>query len=389
MSTDTPRTKIAFLITKSNWGGAQKHVYDIATHLDPKKYDVVVILGGHGVLKKKLAEVSIRTISIDTMWRDISVKKDLISFVEVYKILKQEKPDILHLHSPKAAGLGALSARILKIKKIIYTVHGWAFNEDRPLYQKLLIVSASWITTVFATHIVTISKKETDQTALFPYAKNKITLIPNGVREQSAPRENAAREYIGNGLGILLKDKFLVGMIGELHPSKGYEYAVEAMKSLINQHNDILLIIIGTGEKEESLKKLIEKSNLRSHVYLAGFIENASQYAKAFDLFLMSSVKEGLPYTLLEIGLVGIPVIATTVGGIPDIIDDMKSGILIQPRKYQEIDYAVNFMYEHPDMRSEFGRNLIKKVKTDFSLQKMIQSIEKIYSTVAPKTHSS
>lgn len=389
MSTDIPRTKIAFLITKSNWGGAQKHVYDIATHLDPKKYDVVVILGGHGVLKKKLAEVSIRTVSVDTMWRDISIKKDLMSFFEVFKILKQEKPDILHLHSPKAAGLGALSARILKIKKIVYTVHGWAFNENRPLYQKILIIFASFITTLLATDLITISKKETEQTSLFPYSKDKIHNIPNGIREQSVLRENIARDFIEQKIGKSLKDKFLIGMIGELHPSKGYTYTIDAMRSLVREHKDLVLIIISTGEQEELLKKMVETSNLQSHVYFLGFIENAPQYAKAFDLFLMSSIKEGLPYTLLEVGILGIPSIATTVGGIPDIIDDMKSGILIQPRKTQEIEYAINFMYEHPDMRIEFGKNLIKKVKLDFNLQKMIQSIEKIYLTVAPKTHSS
>lgn len=389
MSTDVPRIKIAFLITKSNWGGAQKHVYDIATHLDPKKYDVLVILGGHGVLKKKLAEVSIRTISIDSMWRDISIKKDLESFVDVFKILKQEKPNILHLHSPKAAGLGALSARILGIKKIVYTVHGWAFNENRPLYQKVLIIFASLITTLLATDLITISKRETEQTSLFPYSKGKIHHIPNGIREQTALRENMARDFIEQKIGRSLKDTFLIGMIGELHPSKGYTYTIDAMKSLVQQHKNIVLIIISSGEQEELLKRLVETSNLQAHVYFLGFIENAPQYAKAFDLFLMSSIKEGLPYTLLEIGILGIPTIATTVGGIPDIIDDMKSGILIQPRKTQEIDYAVNFMYEHPDMRIEFGKNLIKKVKSDFNLQKMIQSIEKIYLTEAPKTHSS
>jgi glycosyltransferase involved in cell wall biosynthesis len=389
MSTDTPRTKIAFLITKSNWGGAQKHVYDIATHLDPKKYDAVVILGGHGVLKKKLSEVGIRTVSIDSMWRDISIKKDITSFIEVYKILKHENPDILHVHSPKAAGLGALSARILKIKKIIYTVHGWAFNEQRPLYQKILIVAASWVTTLFATDIITISKKETEQTSLFPYIKNKITCIPNGVREQTVLREHPAREFIEQRIGHTLKDKFVVGMIGELHPSKGYFFAIEAMATIVRDHPHIVLVIISSGEQEETLKKMIEALHLQSHVFLLGFIDNAPTYAKAFDLFLMSSIKEGLPYILLEVGMIGIPTVATTVGGIPDVIDDMRSGILIQPRKVQEITYAVTFMYEHPDIRIEYGKNLTKKIKADFSLQRMIQSIETIYLTVGPKTHSS
>lgn len=390
MSTDTPRRKIAFLITKSNWGGAQKHVYDVATHLDPKKYDVVVILGGQGLLHKKLGEVNIRTLSIDSMWRDISLKKDFLSLMDIFKALKAERPDILHLHSPKAAGLGALSARLLGIKKIIYTVHGWAFNEERPFYQKALIVAFSWLTTILATDIITISKKETEQTSLFPLAQRKITLIPNGVRDTTVLRENVAREFFEQKIQRSLKGKFIVGMIGELHPSKGYIYAIEAMATIAKTHPDVIMLIISSGEQEQLLRKLIEKNNLHEHVYLLGFIDNAPYYAKAFDMFLMSSVKEGLPYIILETGILGLPTVATTVGGIPDVIDDMRSGILIQPRKSQEIVYAVTFMHEHSDLRLEYGKYLAKKVKADFSIQKMIQATEKVYGPIeAPKTHSS
>lgn len=390
MSTDTPRRKIAFLITKSNWGGAQKHVYDVATHLDPKKYDVVVILGGQGLLQKKLSEVNIRTISIDSMWRDISLKKDFSSLVDIFKALKREKPDILHLHSPKAAGLGAFSARLLGIKKIVYTVHGWAFNEERPFYQKTIIVAFSWLTTMLATNVITISKKETEQTSLFPLIQQKISHIPNGVRDTTVLRENVAREFFEQKIQRSLKGKFIVGMIGELHPSKGYIYAIEAMATIAKTHPDIIMLIVSSGEQEQFLRKLIEKNNLHEHVYLLGFIDNAPYYAKAFDLFLMSSIKEGLPYIILETGILGLPTVATTVGGIPDVIDDMRSGILIQPRKSQEIVYAVTFMHEHSDLRLEYGRHLSRKVKTDFSIQKMIQSTEKVYGpTEVPKTHSS
>lgn len=382
------KKKIALLITKSNWGGAQKNVYDIATHLDPKKYDVVVLLGGHGLLKKKLSEIGIRTISIENLERNINFKKEILNFIEIYKILKAEKPDILHLHSPKAAGIGAFVARILGIKKIIYTVHGWAFNEDRSFIQKTLIFLFSWLTTILSTKIINISIKEKNQTEQFPFIKNKIVYIPNGVRENSVLRSGDARHSIEKIIGKELKDKFVIGMIGELHKNKGYTYTLEAMPIIVKDHPNTVLIIIGSGEQQEFLQKMIEKLGLQSHVYLVGFLENAPQYAKAFDVFLMSSVKEGLPYVIMEVGIVGVPIVSTTVGGIPDIIDDMKSGILIQPKKSQEINYAITFMHEHPDLSSEYSRNISKKIKTDFSLQKMIQSIEHEYFIEDPKIHS-
>lgn len=391
MSTDTPvtRVKIAFLITTSTWGGSQKNVYDIVTHLDPKKFDVVVILGGQGHLKKKLSEVGIRTITVYNLEKSINFKRDVKSFFEIYTLLKQEKPDILHLHNTKAAAIGSLIGRVRRIKKIIYTVHGWAFNEDRPLYQRGLILFSSWITTILSTHIVTISKSETDLAKQFPYIATKITYIPNGVREQSVLRENSAREYIEQRIGMSLKDKFVVGMIGELHKNKGYIYAIHGMAEVLKTNPHAVMVIIGAGVQHEMLQQKIDQLNLKSHIFLLGFIENATQYTKAFDTLLLSSIKEGLPYTLLETGLAGTPLISTTVGGTSEIIDDMRSGILIQPAKAQEIAYAITFMIEHPDIRLEYARNIAKKIKSEYGLQKMIQSVERLYVIEAPKIRAS
>ena len=388
MSTDTPRTKIALLITKSNWGGAQKNVYDIATHLDPKKYEVVVILGGHGLLKKKLSEVGIRTISMDNLERDISIKKEIKNFIELYSILKQEKPAVLHLHSTKAGGIGAFIGRLRGIKKIVYTVHGWPFNEDRSVLQKLIIIFFSWLSVILSTDVINISKKDTEQTQLFPLIEKRSAYIPNGIREQSALRELQAREFFEQRIGMSLKGKFIVGMIGELHKNKGYTYAIQGMVEVVKNNPNAILLIISSGELQEMLQRMIDQLNLKTHIFLLGFIENAPQYAKAFDVFLMSSIKEGLPYVLLEVGILGVPLIATTVGGIPEIIDDMRSGILIQPAKAQEIAYAVTFMHEHPEIRTEYGNAIARKVKADFGLQKMIQSIEKTYTIAAPKTRA-
>ncbi len=185
-----------------------------------------------------------------------------------------------------------------------------------------------------------------------------------------------------------LKGKFIVGMIGELHKNKGYTYAIQGMVEVVKNNPNAILLIISSGELQEMLQRMIDQLNLKTHIFLLGFIENAPQYAKAFDVFLISSIKEGLPYVLLEVGILGVPLIATTVGGIPEIIDDMRSGILIQPAKAQEIAYAVTFMHEHPEIRTEYGNAIARKVKADFGLQKMIQSIEKTYTIAAPKTRA-
>ena len=122
--------KILYAITKSNWGGAQRHLFDLATKMKERGHTPVVALGGDGILRKKLEDTGIKTYTIAKLSRDIALSKDAGSFKELFSVIKREKPDVLHLHSPKAAGLGALAGKLLRVKKIVYTVHGWTFNEE-------------------------------------------------------------------------------------------------------------------------------------------------------------------------------------------------------------------------------------------------------------------
>jgi glycosyltransferase involved in cell wall biosynthesis len=173
------------------------------------------------------------------------------------------------------------------------------------------------------------------------------------------------------------KDLVVIGSVGELHHIKGLNYALEAISSL---NYNFIYIIVGTGEEKDRLEKQIKDLNLESRVYMLGFLENAYQYFRAFDIFLLPSLSEGLPYIALESGLSSLPTIATAVGGISEVIDDMKSGILIQPRKPSEIKYGIEFYLKHKKTRKEHGLALHDKVVNEFSIDKMVNETEKIYS---------
>jgi glycosyltransferase involved in cell wall biosynthesis len=101
---------------------------------------------------------------------------------------------------------------------------------------------------------------------------------------------------------------------------------------------------------------------------------------KAFNIFVLPSIKEGLPYVLLEAGAASLPVVATTVGGIPELIEDMKSGILVQPKNARELAHGISFMIEHPEDRRAYGSALREKVLKDYSMEKMIEAVEKVYA---------
>jgi glycosyltransferase involved in cell wall biosynthesis len=374
--------KILYVITKSNWGGAQRHVFDLSTSMKAKGHEVWVALGGEGLLKTKLEQAGIYTFSIAQMGRDVDLGKDAGSFKEIYNVIKNKRPDIIHLHSPKATGLGSLAGRLLRTKKIITTVHGWTFNESRPFHEKISIGFFSWLTMLFSHLTIVLSDKEFKQALLFPGVKNKIRLVPLGIKPITFVSVDGAKQALAKAIGMDFVDfykKNIVATIAELHPNKGLPYLIEAMKTVVTQQTNTICLIIGDGQDKDSLTELIKSNNLSDKVFLTGRVDNASDYLKAITVFVLPSLKEGLPYTILESGMASLATVATTVGGIPEIVEDMKSGILIQPRNSKELAHAISFMIEHPEERKRYGNALKERVNEKYSFGRMIDENEGLY----------
>ncbi len=358
-------------------------MFDLATRMKDKNQDVYVALGGEGLLKQKLEAAGIYTFSIAALGRDISATKEINSFKEILSIIKNKRPDVLHLHSTKAGGLGALAGRVLGVKKIIYTVHGWVFNEDRPIHQKILITLFSWFTMILVHTTILISEREYAQALNFPWVKKKLTLAPLGIQPPVFISVDGARQALARLIPMPVQDfnkKTVIGTIAELHPNKGLSYLINSMSTVVAQYPQTLCIIIGDGQDNASLHMLIKERKLEQSVFLLGYLDQASEYLKAFNIFVLPSLKEGLPYAILEAGCASLPVVSTTVGGIPEIVEDMKSGILIQPKNSRELAHALSFMIEHPDERRKYGVALREKILKNFSIEKMVEKVEEVYA---------
>ncbi|MFT5179816.1 MAG: glycosyltransferase involved in cell wall biosynthesis [Candidatus Paceibacteria bacterium] len=369
--------KILYVITKSNWGGAQKYVYELSTSLDKGKWETLVALGGEGDLKKRLDESGIQTIKLTGLVRDFSITKEWYVLLSLWKLFRKEKPDVVHLNSSKIAGLGSFAARLAGVKKIVFTAHGWAFNEERRMSYTLLIKFLSWVTILFSHKVIVLSEEERLQVSRWPFTKTKLNVIHTGVKSIDFEAKNIARLTIASkypALSIHLNKKW-IGNIAELHPNKGLIYAIDAMKEI----DDAIYIIIGEGELYDSLKKYIEKNNLNSKIFLIGKVQDAGRYLKGFDFLLFPSIKEGLPYTLLEAGLAGSAVIASNVGGIPEIITQQETGLLFHPRQSKDIGRAIKHMMNNPDEAREFGEKLRINTETKFLFEKMLGKTTDLY----------
>ncbi len=379
--------KVLILITKSNSGGAQRYVYDLATNLPKNECSVEVMAGGNGPLIDKLWEAGISANGDLPINRDINILEDIKVFFKLISIIKKKKPDILHVNSSKIGGLGALAGRICKVPKIIFTAHGWAFNENRGILSKIAIKLLHWITIIFSHTTIAVSDALQLQMINWPYISEKVTVVHNGINSEIGfSKINARTELakMNTDLSNILKSKnskniTIIGSVGELHHIKGYDYSIRAIHQLIQKNKNIVYLIFGNGEEKENLEKLIKDLKLESNVILMGFIPQAIQYFKAFDIFLLPSLSEGFPYIALEAGITGLPIVASAVGGIPEIIDDMKSGILIQARKSREICHAIEFYITHKKAEKEHSMNIKEKIISEFSIKNMIENTLKVY----------
>lgn len=374
------KRKILFLITKGNFGGAQRYVYDLSKNLPKDKFEVIVALGEGETLERKLKEAGVRTRKIITLQRNISFVKDFIAFFEIAKIIKEENPDIVHINSSKAGGLGALAVRLHNFysgKKIkaIFTGHGWAFNEERDTFSKILIAIAHWLTLLLSHKVIAVSEKVKNQIRIFPFTKGKIVVIHNGIEKLEFLDKSEAKNAFVLGKNNLL----WIGTIAELHKNKGLDFAIEAFGQISNDFRNTIFVIIGEGEEKNNLQALIRKLNLEDRVFLVGFKENAYGLLKAFDIALFTSRTEAFPYVPLEMGLAELPVIASWVGGIPEIIINKESGILVQKGNIDEISLALLELIKDENMRKILGENLRNRVLKNFNLNKMIEKTTDLY----------
>lgn len=370
------KKKILFLITKGNFGGAQRYVYDLACHLPKDQYEVMVACGEGQTLKEKLKEKNIKVFELASARRDISLTKDLKAFFEILEIIRQEKPHVIHLNSSKTGGLGSLAGRLAKTPKIIFTSHGWAFNENRGTLSKMLILLMHWLTVILSHTTIAVSEKARKDISYMPFVKNKIKTIYNGIEKfKTLPKEET--RHI---LASTETNKIIIFSIAELHKNKGVDVAIKALALLPKEIKEkIIYSIAGNGEERETLEILAKDLQVENLVRFLGFVPNARELLSGSDIFLLPSRTEAFPYALLEAGSVGLPIIATSVGGISEVIRDMQNGILIHPKNPKEAAEAILYLLDHPSKKKEFGSEVKKTILNFFSLEKMLAETIKLY----------
>jgi glycosyltransferase involved in cell wall biosynthesis len=357
-----PKIKIIQLIPSLSIGGAERMVIALAAGLDRDIFEVsVVCLRPAGEWKKQLEEKNIPVKIIGNARRPI-----IFDFFNLVSFFKQEKPDIVHTHLFGADVYGRLAARLAGVPVIVSTEHNLNFNENFP--RKF----AKFLTAKLSDRVIAVSR------AVKEYLINKegvasakIDVVYNGidVNAFSFPERN----YENNG-------KLIIGALGRLAKQKGFDKLIGALSGVDGNWQ---CLIAGEGMEGEKLQNLINVLGMAGKIKLVGVEDNAPEFLRQLDIFVMPSRWEGLGLALLEAGASGLPVIASRVDGLKELIDDGVDGFLFSDEA--EFKEKIALLLADADLRKKFGLAWKEKVETNFSLEKMIAAYEKIYQDLSLK----
>ena len=401
------KIKLCHLITQSHFGGAQKYICDIANELSDE-YNITIAFGegSSEELKKYIINSSVKVIKLKYLIRNINIFKDILAFFELVSFFKKNKFSILHLHSSKAGFIGAWAGKLAGVKKIIYTVHGWVFKEKLSWFRKNIYLFSEKFGAKFKNKIICVSKNDYDIALKNKVAKEeKLVLIYNGIKTNTEfLNKEKARETIfnkirknnpSNSLGFdlssleteshkpttnyipLNENTRIIGTISNLYSNKGLEYLIESAQKLNVIYHNLVFIVIGSGPEEKKLKDLVNKKEL-NNFYFLGTIDQASKYLKALDIFTLTSIKEGLPYTLLEALEAEIPIVSSNLDSLVEVIENNQNGLFFKATNTDDLVYKIQSLLNNQDFANKLKFNS-KNSLQKFNFSEFINNIKTLY----------
>lgn len=371
--------KILHIIDSGGLYGAEIMVLNLVEEqvrmgLDPS----ICSIGENGIDEKPIESEAVK--------RGIKMKKfrmasgpNLIGAFKILRYAKKERFDILHSHGYKGNILFGFMPKVIRGLPLVTTIHGWTSTaisgfSKMKLYEWLDAQSFKRID-----KIILVNKRMLLNPKLKTANLQNLTVINNGIPQITGIDYS---DDLDKDIVDFCKEGFIVGAIGRLSTEKGFDYLIAAVAGLSSEIPNIKLVIIGEGGERRFLEKMVSELGLDGKVTMPGYKESAHRYLPLFSVFVISSLTEGLPISLLEAMQYGIPIVATEVGGIPDVLHNGEAGILIQPGDGTLIAKSLRRVYERQsDLVTMVGKAK-DRVLSDYSVSKMASEYNALYKVV-------
>jgi len=377
------KIKLIHIITRLDKGGSAENTFLTLKGLDKSRYEVSLIAGPvedpSQDRRNQIEESGVSYIQVPQLRRNINFFFDFPALLKIRRLLKRDKPDIVHTHTSKAGLLGRLAARLAGIPSIIHTPHGHVFFGYFGALKTKMFVLLEKLASRITDKIIALTPREKADYLRYKVAKeDKLVVIPSGIelhKCQYPPKEE--RSKLRRELGIPDRSA-VVGTAGRLVPVKGPGFLLQAVGQVISEHPDTYLVFAGDGPLRKNLAKDAVDRGLAKKIIFTGWRDDMARVLSVFDVFCLPSLNEGMGRVLVEAMALGKPVVASDAGGIPDLIIPGKNGILVPPQDPEELARQIRFLIENREEREKLGR-AGKEMASAYSDEVMVKKIAELY----------
>lgn len=383
-----PPLKIVHLITRLDSGGSAESTFLAAREFRKKGWETSLWAGRGFDLPREIeseaAAAGIPIVFIPSLVRSVRPWKDLRAFLAIRRLLKKEKPDILHTHTSKAGFLGRLAGWLAGVPAIVHTPHGHVFyGYFGPLKTRFYIflerLAARWTDVI----LPLTPRGIEEHLARKIGRREQYAAIPDGVDFSALSYSPRLREEARRRYGV--PDPFpVVGSVGRFVPIKGFDLIVEAAPQVLREFPSAAFYLGGVGPIKEKCLQKARELGIENKVIFDEFQE-VLRPLHLLDIFLLPSRNEGMSRTLLEAMGLKRAVVASAVGGVPDVIREGKTGLLVAPDNSEALAKAILKLLKNPELRRQMGEAAADEARRRFGLEKMIASLEEIYQQVLGK----
>jgi len=386
---------VLHIITRLDMGGSAQNTLLTCIGL-AGKYDVGLV---HGLsLESNMTKEEIRSVEIGiekarrkgvkffqlpSLVRKINPVYDVMTFYCIWRIIRRNSPTIVHTHSSKAGLLGRWAATAANAPHIIHTPHGHVFyGHFNPIISKVFLILEKITDKITERMIALTEGEKEDYIRLSVSRADKLITVHSGVdieRFKDSQVSDAKKE----SLGLNAKGR-IIGTVGWLLPIKGPMYLLKAMNRVWEKFADTQLVYIGKGEMEQDLRLAAMEMGASDRVKFLGWRDDIQEIIPIFDLFVLPSMNEGMGRVIVEAMAAGKPVVASNVGGIPDLVKHNETGLLVPPADDEALSGALIELLNNPDRAKRMGESG-KEYCNQFSLQSMVDKIDGLYQDLLRK----
>ncbi len=342
------------------WRGGQQQVLYLAERL--RDYDNIIACPSQSPLAERAKATGLKVLPVQ-----MRGEWDFLAVHKLKKIIRKYSIRIAHLHSPHAHALGLLAARSAGNCKVVLS-RRVDFHIRKNILSRVKYSNVD--------NIIAISERVKEVLVTDGLPKEKVDVVYSGIDIKRF--QNVKSNYLISELG-LNKDKLCIGNIAALAWHKDHRTLLEAARIVVDEFPRVTFLIVGDGPLRREIEILIKKLNLEEDVKLFGFREDIPEILSVLDLFVLSSTWEGLGTSLLDAFASRVPVIATNVGGIPEIVKDRVNGILVPPKNPSALAGAIISLLENRDFACQIAEEGFRLVKEKFSVDRMVEETRKIY----------